>query len=236
MNAPTSLRILVIEDDLRMVELLRTGLREKGHTPVTATSAEEGEQLIDAYNFDAIVLDIGLPGRSGYSVAQHLSGRAKRPAIVMLTALGQEDNVVFGLDAGADDYLAKPFSFPELVARISSAARRTWFAAEDRFCFGPFELDTRTRRLFSNRTEIHITQSEYLLLYALALNCGETVPRRRLMQAVWGEVPMSHGALDSLVNSLRAKLNEGQPGLISTIRGRGYSLAGNLEPGRMSAP
>jgi DNA-binding response OmpR family regulator len=224
MNTPTNLRILVIEDDLRMVELLRTGLWEHGHTIVTATTAEQGQQLVDTENFDAIVLDIGLPGRSGYTIAQHLRTRPNRPAIVMLTALNQEDQVVCGLDAGADDYLTKPFSFPELLARIGSAARRARVAATDEFCFGPFRLDTRSRRLLCNRVEVHITRGEYLLLRALALDRGEVVSRRQLMKAVWGTTIISHGALDTLVNTLREKLHAKQPGLISTARGVGYSL------------
>jgi DNA-binding response OmpR family regulator len=224
MNTPTNLRILVIEDDLRMVELLRTGLWEHGHTIVTATTAEQGQQLVDAENFDAIVLDIGLPGRSGYTIAQHLRTRPNRPAIVMLTALNQEDQVVCGLDAGADDYLTKPFSFPELLARIGSAARRARVAATDEFCFGTFRLDTRSRRLLCNRVEVHITRGEYLLLRALALDRGEVVSRRQLMHAVWGTTIISHGALDTLVNTLREKLHAKQPGLISTARGVVYSL------------
>ena len=224
MKAPVNMRILVIEDDLRMVELLRTGLWEHGHTIVTATTAEQGQQLVDAENFDAIVLDIGLPGRSGYTIAQHLRSRPNRPAIVMLTALNQEDQVVCGLDAGADDYLTKPFSLPELLARIGSAARRARIAATDDFCFGPFRLDTRLRRLLCNRVEVHITRSEYLLLRALAIDRGEVISRRQLMQAVWGTTIISHGALDTLVNTLREKLNVKQHGLISTARGIGYSM------------
>jgi DNA-binding response OmpR family regulator len=224
MKTPTNLHILVIEDDLRMVELLRTGLCEHGHSIVTATTAEQGQQLVDSEVFDAIVLDIGLPGRSGYTIAQHLRTRPNRPAIVMLTALNQEDNIVCGLDAGADDYLTKPFSFPELIARLGSAARRARIAATDDFCFGPFRLDTANRRLLCNRIEIHITRSEYLLLRSLALHRGEVVPRRQLMQAVWGTTIISHGALDTLVNTLREKLNAEQLGLITTARGLGYTL------------
>jgi DNA-binding response OmpR family regulator len=142
----------------------------------------------------------------------------------MLTALNQEDQVVCGLDAGADDYLTKPFSFPELLARIGSAARRARIAATDDFCFGPFRLDTRLRRLLCNRVEVHITRSEYLLLRALAIDRGEVISRRQLMQAVWGTTIISHGALDTLVNTLREKLNVKQHGLISTARGIGYSM------------
>jgi len=229
MKALAKLRILVMEDDPRMVELLRTGLWERGHAIVTATTAEEGQQLADEGGFDAIVLDIGLPDRTGYSVALRLSERPKRPAIVMLTALNQEDHVVCGLDAGADDYLTKPFSFPELVARIASAARRTRIAAADDFSFGPFRLDLGKRRLFSDRTEIHITRGEYLLLRALALNRGEIVTRRQLMQAVWGTTIVSHGALDTLVNALRVKLGSEHSAFIATARGAGYSLVENAD-------
>jgi DNA-binding response OmpR family regulator len=229
MKAPINLRILVIEDDPRMVELLRTGLWERGHSIVTATSAEEGRQLVDDGDFDAVVLDIGLPGRSGYTVAQHLRDRPNRPAIVMLTALNQEEQVVLGLDTGADDYLTKPFSFPELVARIHSAARRTRTAIANEFFFGPFCLDLGKRRLYCDSNEIHLSRSEYLLLRALALNRGEVVARRGLMQAVWGTTIVSHGALDTLVNTLREKLNAGQRGLIETVRGIGYSLVQDPE-------
>ena len=111
MKSLANLRILIIEDDLRMVELLRTGLWEMGHSIVSATTAEEGQKLVDENRFDAIVLDIGLPGRSGYTIAQHLRERTNRPAIVMLTALDQEDYIVCGLDAGADDCLYQALFF-----------------------------------------------------------------------------------------------------------------------------
>ena len=233
MEESNNLRILVIEDDPRMVELLRTGLWERGHSVITAATAEEGQTLADSHSFDVIVLDIGLPDRSGLTVAEHLRGRAGRPAIVMLTALNQETHVVCGLDAGADDYLTKPFSFPELAARITSTARRSYIASRDQFCFGPFRLKIEANRLFCDGVELHLTRSEYLLLKTLVLNSGEAVSRRRLTQAVWGASAMSHRALDTLVNNLREKLNVHQPGLIATIRGVGYSLAVFKAPRRV---
>jgi DNA-binding response OmpR family regulator len=222
-------RILVIEDDPRMVELLRAGLGERGHSVIAASTAAEGERLLDQDSFDAIVLDIGLPGRSGYSVAEHLRERPRRPAIVMLTALNQEDNVVYGLDAGADDYLTKPFSFPELLARISSAARRNRIAWEDVIAIGPFHLDVRKRILLRHGKDLFLTRSEYLLLRALTLNRGEVVPRRQLMQAVWGTTVVSSGALDTLVNTRREKL-AAESGLVATIRGAGYRLEDEPDP------
>jgi DNA-binding response OmpR family regulator len=236
MKAGSNLRILVIEDDPRMLELLRAGLWERGHSIVTAATAEEGQQLIDENTFDAIVLDIWLPGRSGYTIVQHLRDRPNRPAVLMLTALNQENQIVLGLDIGADDYLTKPFSFPELSARIHSAARRARVANADNFVFGPFILDTKKRRLVKDLREVHITRSEYLLLRFLTLHRGEVVPRRQLMQAVWGTTIVSHGALDTLVNTLREKLNAEQPGLITTVRGIGYCLADDTEPQTRSMP
>jgi DNA-binding response OmpR family regulator len=229
------MRILVVEDDLRMLELLRKGLSESGLDVTTAADGDAGLSLALAHRYDAIVLDIGLPGRSGYSITAHLRQHSKPPAIVMLTALNQEDHIVCGLDAGADDYITKPFSFPELVARIHSAARRTRIAAADHFSFGPFRLDAASRRLYCDRTEVHITRSEYLLLRALALHRGEVVSRRQLMQAVWGSTIAKPGTLDTLVNTLREKLNAGPPDLISTVRGSGYSLVAEDKPPRAIA-
>lgn len=218
------LRILVVEDDPRMLELLRMGLAEQGHSVVTSTNAEDGLQNVHSSLFDAIVLDIGLPGRSGYAMAHDLLKRPLRPAVLMLTALSQEDQVVLGLDAGADDYLAKPFSFSELLARIGSAVRRTQLARVDILTFHPYRLDTTQRRLYSGHKEVHVAHKEYLLLHQLALRRGEVISRRDLIQAIWGTAAASHGALDTLVNSLRDKLCDARPGLITTVRGSGYCL------------
>jgi len=229
MNSVAHLRILVVEDDPRMVELLRLGLVEQGHGVTMATTAEDGLRLVDETDFEAIVLDIGLPGRSGYAMARELLERPLRPAILMLTALSHEDHVVLGLDAGADDYITKPFSFPELIARIGSAVRRMQLARADTLTFNCFRMDTAQRRLFCGHKEIHLAHKEYLLLRALAMRRGEVVSRRDLIQAIWGQVAASHGALDTLVNSLREKLNEEQTGLIATVRGSGYCVVEDIE-------
>jgi DNA-binding response OmpR family regulator len=230
------MRILAVEDDLRMLELLRKGLSESGFDVTTASDGDSGLALALEHRFDAIVLDIGLPGRSGYSITAQLRLNSKPLAIIMLTAFDQEDNIVCGLDAGADDYLTKPFSLPELVARITSAVRRARLAAADQFSFGPFSLDTASRRLFCDRSEVHITRGEYLLLRTLALNCGDVVSRRQLMQAVWSSTIATSGALDTLVNTLREKLNAGHPDLIATVRGIGYALVDDTDRKRVQNP
>jgi DNA-binding response OmpR family regulator len=219
-----TMRILAIEDDLRMLELLRTGLQEAGHTVTTAADGESGLEVALTREFDAILLDIGLPGRSGYNITQHLLSRPHRPAIIMLTAMDKEDNIVYGLDAGADDYITKPFSFPELIARIASAARRARIIAAEQFNFGPFKLDISKRRLFRDHTEVHISRHEFLLLRALALHRGEVVSRRKLIQEVWGASATSPGALDTLINTVREKIDNEQLGMVATVRGSGYSL------------
>jgi DNA-binding response OmpR family regulator len=229
------MRVLVVEDDLRMLELLRKGLSESGFEVTTASDGDTGLALAFAHRFDVLVLDVGLPGCSGYSVTAHLRQHSKPPAIVMLTALNQEDQIVCGLDAGADDYITKPFSFPELVARIHSAARRTRIASADNFSFGPFRLDAANRRLFCDHIEVHITRSEYLLLRALALNRGDVVSRRKLMQAVWGSTIATSGALDTLVNTLREKLSAGHPDLITTVRRSGYTLVADADQMRITS-
>ena len=229
------MRILVVEDDVRMLELLRGGLSDAGHSVSITSDADAGLSVALAEEFDAIVLDVGLPGRSGYSIAESLRHRPSRPAIVRLTALNKEDNIAYGLDAGADDYLTKPFSFPELIDRIASAVRRARVASKDHFSFGPFYLDIAKRRLFRLGSEVHINRSEYLLLRALAMRRGEIVTHRHLIQAVWGASVVSHGSLDTLVNGLREKLNLQEEGLISTVRGSGYTLVEDIGLRKASA-
>jgi two-component system copper resistance phosphate regulon response regulator CusR len=229
------MRILVVEDEIRMLELVRSGLTDAGHTVTTASDGNAGLDIALAHEFDAIVLDFGLPGRSGYSIVDFLRHRPSRPAILMLTTLNKEDNIVYGHDAGADDYLTKPFSFPELIARIASAVRRVQIASNGHFSFGSFHLDLAKRRLLSHGAEVHVTRSEYLLLRSLAMHRGEIVTRRQLIQAVWGASVVSHGSLDTLVNGLREKLNDQQEGLISTVRGSGYALIKDAELRKFSA-
>jgi two-component system OmpR family response regulator len=231
-DAAPSLRILVIEDDLRMVDVLRRGLWDRGHSVTTATTAGEGQQLASEHAFDAVVLDVGLPDGSGFIVAEQLRKSAHRPAVVMLTAFGEEDHIVAGLESGADDYLTKPFSFSELNARITAAHRRATLFHEGVVHFGGFTLNLREHRLLLGPAELRLPRQEHLLLHTLALHQGEAVPRRKLMQAVWASTSTSHGALDTLVATLRDRLThalaaergEAAPELIVTLRGVGYML------------
>ena len=232
MKALAKLRILVIEDDSRMLEFLRTGLRQGGHCVVIAKTAEQGRRIADQGGFDAVVLRGDLPGQNGFALAQQLQERPDGPAIVTLAPSRD------GLDSGADGSLNGPISLPELLARIDSAVRRTRTPAPDHMSFGPFHLDIGKRRLTCDHGQIQITRSEYLLLRALVLHRGQTVPRRQLVQAVWGTTTISHGTLDTLVNTLRGKLNLRQPWLIATVGGAGYALVedATLRPAATAEP
>jgi two-component system copper resistance phosphate regulon response regulator CusR len=233
MKALAKLRILVIEDDSRMLEFLRTGLRQGGHSVVIAKGPEQGRRIVDHGGFDAIVLRGDLPGQNGFAaLAQQLQERPDGPAI--LTLAPSRD----GLNAGADGSLNGPFSLPELLARLDSAVRRIRTPAPDHMSFGPFHLDIGKRRLTCDHGPIQITRSEYLLLRALVMHRGETVPRRQLVQAVWGTTTISHGTLDTLVNTLRGKLNLRQPWLIATMGGAGYALVedATLRPASTAEP
>jgi DNA-binding response OmpR family regulator len=221
-----SLRLLVIEDDPRMLELLRKGLWEHGHLVVAASNGQEGLELGEKHDFDAIILDIGLPELDGYQVAAHLRSARKSAPIIMVTAMDMEDDIIRGLDLGADDYITKPFSFRELLARLDGLSRRVAkrpSIAEMRF--PNLALEPIRQRVHHSGREISLTKSEFLLMQELMRHPGQPSSREALVDRIWGSVPVKRGVLDTLVNSLRIKLGElNCDSLIRTVRGLGYCL------------
>jgi DNA-binding response OmpR family regulator len=216
--------ILVVEDEPRMRELLRKGLDEHGFTVMTASDGETGMEIATVHEFDAVVLDIGLPRMDGYNVMQALRARARMTPVLMLTARDSEDDIIRGLDLGADDYLTKPFSFPELVARLQSITRRHREQAGATIKVGDVAVDLLRHSVTRNLKSIDLTRLEFLLLACLVRRAGQCVPRRTLMESVWGpDHPVGPSTLDVLVNSLRAKFDGAYPRkLIGTVRGSGY--------------
>jgi DNA-binding response OmpR family regulator len=221
------MRILIVEDEPRMLELLRKGLYEHGFTVMTAADGERGLEMAMVHEFDSILLDIGLPKMDGYALLKELRARSQTTPVLMLTARDTEDDIIRGLDAGADDYLTKPFSFPELVARLQSITRHdreqgdgTIIKAAD------VVIDTIRHTITRDGNSIDLSRLEFQLLSCLARRAGQCVSRQALIEFIWGaDHSVGAGALDVLVSSLRAKIDAPpRKRLIGTVRGSGYVL------------
>jgi len=209
-----------------MVELLRKGLSEEGHTVICATDGGEGLELARNYEFDAIILDIMMPKLDGYELAQRLRTERIATPLLMLTAKDSVPDLVRGLDAGADDYLTKPFAFEELLARLRAVKRRSPVPQQTKLQVGDLTLDPATREVSRAHAQILLTRTEYSLLERLMYRAGKVVTRRSLIEAVWGfDREIEENTLDAFVRLLRTKIDiDGHPKLIHTVRGVGYMI------------
>ena len=229
-------RILIVEDDSAIAELLAMNLRHAGHEPVLATDAEQAQREIDAQLPDLVVLDWMLPGRSGLSLAQQwrAAGRTRALAVIMLTARAEEADKVAGLDAGADDYLAKPFAPNELLARIRALLRRKAPESLDApIAFAGLSLDPSTRRVLRRIDgvdhEVRLGPTEFRLLHFLMAHPQRVHSRAQLLDRVWGDhVFIEERTVDAQVKRLRDALAAvHRAECIETVRGAGYRLAEN---------
>lgn len=220
------MRILVIEDEPKMLRMLRDGLREQGHTVLTSDDGSDGLKLAGEYPFDTILLDVLLPKLNGWQVLRELRRNRNPASVLMLTACDGEVEVIAGLDGGADDYLTKPFSFLELLARIKSLARAKAGAPKNNFCVDTLVLDGESHRVFRGGRRLDLTQTEMAILACLLKSAGALVSRAALVEAVWGNNrPVSRSTLDSFINLLRRKVDfPSERKLMHTVKGRGYSL------------
>ena len=220
------MKILIVEDESRMSELLRRGLTEEGHTIVAASDGLEGWELARDYEFDAIILDIMLPKLDGYEVARRMRAAKLTTPVLMLTAKDAVPDIVQGLDLGADDYLTKPFSFEELLARLRAIKRRSSAPKQSLLQVGDLELDPAAHQVTRGGIRIPLTRTEYGLLEQLLYNAGRVVPRRALIESVWGfDREIEDNTLDAFVRLLRNKIDTGgAPRLIQTVRGVGYVI------------
>ena len=221
-KSKANLRALIVEDDQQMLELLCRGLRDFGHTPMPASDGDTGFELAMLFEFDVIVLDVGLPKRDGYEIAGTLRRKGKGVPILMLTARDAEDDIIRGLECGADDYLLKPFSFAELVARMLTLSRARTKPIDQRGLL----LDSARLAVSREARSIQLTRTEFLLLAILQQHAGIAVPRQTLIEAIWQQQQPARGnALDVLVNGLRGKIDGPFPHkMIETVRGVGYRL------------
>ena len=249
--------LLLIEDEARLADALRRGLEEEGYTVDVAADAPEGERRALAHAYDALVVDWRLPGGDGRTIVERVRAAGSAVPILMLTALDDVEHRVAGLDAGADDYLAKPFAFEELLARLRALARRPPRLADAaRLDAGPLRLDATRRRVTVERAHdggtergepllLNLRPKEYDLLELLLRHAGATLARAVIAERVWGEAPyVTDNALDVTVSGLRQKLAdalaeahaERVPGAprIETVRGVGYRLVTGDVPGGLA--
>jgi two-component system response regulator MprA len=219
-------KLLVIEDEPRMLELLRRGLTEEGHTVMCASDGAAGWEFARNYEFDAIVLDLMLPRMTGIEVAQELRREKVATPVLMLTAKDSVPDVVRGLDAGADDYLTKPFSFHELLARLRALQRRATSRPQTLLKVADLILDPGSREVSRAGVPLALTRTEYSLLERLMYRAGKVVPRQKLIESVWGfDREIEENTLDAFVRLLRQKVDrEGAAKLIHTVRGVGYMI------------
>lgn len=217
--------VLIIEDDEAIVRMLRRGLAYEGYQVETALDGETGLALARDHHPDLVILDLMLPGMDGLEVCQRLRGGSNVP-ILMLTAKDTTQDRVQGLDAGADDYLIKPFELDELLARVRALLRRTQTERVQVLTFADLTLDTSTRQAIRKGRVISLTAKEYDLLELFMRHPRQVLTREMIFDRVWGyDFGGESNVLDVYIRYLRQKLeNEGEPRLLHTVRGVGYVL------------
>jgi DNA-binding response OmpR family regulator len=220
------MKLLVVEDERRLAQILAEGLREAGYLVQVAFDGMEGLALALTGDFDGIVLDIMLPHRDGLQICRELRRRQVDAAILMLTARDAVEDKVRGLDCGADDYLTKPFAFPEFLARVRSLLRRGVRSRSQVLTIADLEVDTVRREVRRGGQPIRLTAKEYAVLEYLTHNAGRVLTRDQILAHVW---PSNYdgysNTVDVFIRYLRRKIDDGrEPKLIQTVIGSGYTL------------
>jgi DNA-binding response OmpR family regulator len=220
------MRILVAEDDPRLGPSLKQGLEDSRYAVDLVTDGEEALALALTVAYDLLVLDILLPLRDGFEVCREVRSTGCVTPILILTALGEVDHRVRGLDLGADDYLVKPFAFRELEARIRALLRREGSVKTPQLCFGDIMLDTITHEVWRGARQITLTSKEYALLEYLLRHPRQVLSRGMIAEHVWDEdAELFSNVIDVYISALRRKLCEGtNVDYIQTVRGFGYQL------------
>jgi DNA-binding response OmpR family regulator len=222
------LNILVVEDEQKMAQALREGLEADGYSVRAAHTGEEGFYLVQAQPFDLVILDVMLPGHDGFEILATLRKRGIKTPVLLLTSRDAVEDRVRGLDAGADDYLVKPFAFPELLARTRALLRRGTSDAVPRFKLADLEMDVSQRAAFRAGQSLDLTAREFDLLEYLFENRGRVVSREMLARNIWRETsrqtPLDN-VIDAQIVRLRRKV-DGQfsAKLLHTVRGVGFVL------------
>jgi two-component system OmpR family response regulator len=220
------MRVLIVEDDVKMAGLIRRGLTEEGLSADVAADGDDALWMAAATDYDAIVLDVMLPGGDGFDVCRSLREKGQWAPVLMLTARDAVEDRVAGLDAGADDYLTKPFSFAELLARLRALARRPALERPAVLAVGDLRLDPATRQVWRGETEVQLSTKEFALLETFMRRPGEVLSRYQLLQHCWDYAYENRSnVVDVYVRYLREKVDRpfGRRS-IETVRGVGYRL------------
>lgn len=220
------MRILVVEDDPIIAALISEGLSAQRYAVDIAIDGESGSEMACVNDYDLIILDIILPRMDGLEVCRQIRREGVRVPVLLLTSLNADDDVVRGLDAGADDFLAKPFSFDVLLARVRALMRRTASAKTTQVAVGSLVLDTATRSISRDGRILDLTAKELMLLEYLMVNAGRVVTREMIAEHVWDmHFDPRSNVIDRLVHRLRAKLESAGTSPLQTIRGLGYTMS-----------
>ncbi len=224
------MRILVVEDDRKVASFLEQGLREEGYAVDVAHDGAEGSLKAAVYDYDLAVLDVMLPEKSGFEIVRDLRKEGKTVPVLLLTARDTKEDVVRGLDVGADDYLTKPFSFDEFLARVRALLRRGGASRQERLLYADVELDRLKHTAVRAGQGLDLTPKEYQLLEFFLLRPEEVIRRTELLEKVWDLQfdPMSN-VVDVHVGNLRRKLRAHGDALLHTVRGVGYILEQGYE-------
>jgi len=220
-------RVLVVEDEAALREVLKADLSAAGYSVDLATDGEEGLYAATEFPIDVAIIDLGLPKLSGFELIRQLRSRGKTYGVLILTARDRWQDKVEGLSAGADDYVAKPFHFGELQARLSALLRRSGGWASPKLACGPVELDTRTQTVSVSGAAVELTSFEYRILEHLMLRAGEVISKTDLTERLYEQdFDRDSNVVEVLIGRLRRKLDPDElikP--IETLRGRGYRLS-----------
>jgi len=222
------MKLLIVEDEPNLLSILRKGFAENNNDVSVALDGKTALEMIENYNFDVVILDVMLPDINGIEICRRLRADKNFVPILLLTALGTSENIVTGLNAGADDYLVKPFKFGELDARVNALNRRAHQETEkvDTIIIGDLEINSQAKTVKREGEPIVLTAKEFKLLYYLAKNTGRIVSRDQILDNVWDiNFDMNTNVVDVYINYLRKKIDKPfTTKLIHTMKGLGYVI------------
>ena len=223
-------RILIVEDEPRLASFLERGLKANGYSPKVAEDGERAMMVVDDRDFDLVILDLGLPGMDGIEVLRRIRDRGEKLPVIILIARDDPSDMVTGLDAGSDDYVTKPFSLEELLARVRVQLRDERGAEQTMLDYGGISLDLRLRRASAEGHTVELTAREFTMLETFMRHRGQVLSKEQLLSHVWGyDYDPGSNVVEVYVGYLRRKLGSD---VIATVRGMGYRL--RREPGNGS--